>query len=92
MTPAPRLRRELGLLPLAAIVFLNVSGGPYGIEDTVASFGPGLTLLLLLVVPLLWSLPVSLAMSELASAMPDEGGYVTWTRQAFGPYWSFQVT
>ena len=23
--------------------------------------------------------------------MPDEGGYVTWTRQAFGPYWSFQV-
>ena len=91
MTPAPRLRRELGLLPLAAIVFLNVSGGPYGIEDTVASFGPGLTLLLLLVVPLLWSLPVSLAMSELASAMPDEGGYVTWTTRAFGPFWGFQV-
>jgi amino acid transporter len=91
MSPAAGLRRELGLLPLAAIVFLNVSGGPYGIEDTVPSFGPGLTLLLLVLVPLFWSLPVSLAMSELASAMPDEGGYVTWTTRAFGPFWGFQV-
>jgi amino acid transporter len=91
MSPAARLKRELGLLPLAAIVFLNVSGGPYGIEDTVPSFGPGLTLVLLVLVPVFWSLPVSLAMSELASAMPDEGGYVTWTTRAFGPFWGFQV-
>ena len=91
MSPAARLRRELGLLPLAAIVFLNVSGGPYGIEDIVPAFGPGLTLLLLVLVPLFWSLPVSLAMSELAAAMPDEGGYVTWTTRAFGRFWGFQV-
>jgi amino acid transporter len=91
MSPSARLRRELGLLPLTAIVFLNVSGGPYGIEDTVPSFGPGLTLILLVLVPLFWSLPVSLAMSELASAMPDEGGYVTWTTRAFGQFWGFQV-
>jgi amino acid transporter len=88
---AAGLRRELGVLPLAAIVFFNVSGGPYGIEDTVPSFGPGLTLVLLLLTPLLWSLPVSLAMAELASAMPDEGGYVTWTTRAFGSFWGFQV-
>jgi amino acid transporter len=85
------LRRELGLLPLAAIVFFNVSGGPYGLEDVVASFGPGLALLLLVVTPLIWSLPVALVMAELAAAMPDEGGYVTWVRRAFGPYWAFQV-
>lgn len=85
------LRRELGLAPLAAIVFFNVSGGPYGIEDMVPSFGPGLALLLLVLVPLLWSLPVTLAMSELAAAMPDEGGYVTWVDRAFGRFWGFQV-
>ncbi len=89
--PKIALRRELGLLPLAAIVFFNVSGGPYGIEDTVPAFGPGLTLVLLLVTPLVWSLPVALVMSELGSALPDEGGYVTWTRRAFGPFWGFQV-
>jgi amino acid transporter len=88
---AGRLRRELGLVPLAAVVFFNVSGGPYGIEDVVPSFGPGLALLLLVITPFVWSLPVSLVMSELASAMPDEGGYVTWVRRAFGPFWSFQV-
>ena len=35
-------------MSLAAIVFFNVSGGPYGIEDAVPAFGPGLTLLLLI--------------------------------------------
>jgi amino acid transporter len=85
------LKRDLGLVPLVAIVFFNVSGGPYGIEDMVPSFGPGLTLLLLVLAPVLWSLPVSLAMSELASAMPDEGGYVTWVERAFGKFWGFQV-
>jgi amino acid transporter len=78
-------------VPLAAIVFFNVSGGPYGVEDAVSSFGPGLALLLLVLTPFLWSLPVSLAMAELAAAMPDEGGYVTWVRRAFGPFWGFQV-
>lgn len=68
-----------------------MSGGPYGIEDMVPSFGPGLTLVLLVLTPLCWSLPVSLAMSELAAAMPVEGGYVEWTRRAFGSFWAFQV-
>jgi len=91
VTPRALLRRELGLLPLAAIVFFNVSGGPYGVEDVIPSFGPGLALLLLVLTPVLWSFPVALAMAELAGAMPDEGGYVTWVRRAFGPFWSFQV-
>jgi amino acid transporter len=30
-------------------------------------------------------------MSEMASAMPDEGGYITWVTRAFGRYWGFQV-
>jgi amino acid transporter len=68
-----------------------VSGGPYGIEDAVSSFGPGLALTLLILTPLIWSLPVAFAMSEMASAMPDEGGYVTWVTRAFGRYWGFQV-
>ena len=89
--PAASLRRGLGVVPLAAVIFFNVSGGPYGIEDAVSAFGPGLALLLLVLTPLVWSLPVALVMAELSSALPDEGGYVTWVRRAFGPFWAFQV-
>ena len=86
-----RPRREIGFLPLVAILFFNVSGGPYGLEDAVSTLGPGLALLLLVVTPLVWSLPVSLAMAELAAALPEEGGYVVWVRRAFGRFWGFQV-
>ena len=58
-----RRRGEIGLLSLVAIVFFNVSGGPYGLEDAIGTLGPGLTLVLLLVTPLVWSLPVGLAMA-----------------------------
>jgi amino acid transporter len=88
---SPRLRRELGFLPLLAVLFFNVSGGPYGIEDTVPVFGPGLVLVLLVLTPFIWSLPVALVMAELASALPEEGGYVEWVRRAFGRFWGFQV-
>ena len=50
MRAAPR---RLSFLPLLAVVFFNVSGGPYGVEDAVSVFGPGLTLLLLALTPLL---------------------------------------
>jgi amino acid transporter len=83
--------RRLSFLPLLAVVFFNVSGGPYGIEDAVSVFGPGLTLVLLALTPLLVALPVALAMAEMGGALPAEGGYVTWVRRAFGPFWGFQV-
>ena len=83
--------RRLSFLPLLAVVFFNVSGGPYGVEDAVSVFGPGLTLLLLALTPLLVALPVALAMAEMGGALPEEGGYVTWVRRAFGPFWGFQV-
>jgi len=84
-------RRRLSFLPLLAVVFFNVSGGPYGVEDAVSVFGPGLTLLLLALTPVLVALPTALAMAEMGGALPEEGGYVTWVRRAFGPFWSFQV-
>jgi len=83
--------QRLAFLPLLAVVFFNVSGGPYGVEDAVSAFGPGLALCLLVVTPLLVSLPVSFAMAELGSALPEEGGYVAWVGRAFGPFWGFQV-
>lgn len=70
-------------------VFCGVSGGPYGLESTVGKAGPGLALLLILVVPIVWALPDALMTAELASAIPEEGGYVVWVRRAMGPFWGF---
>ena len=67
-----------------------VSGGPYGLEDILGSAGYGRAVLLLLLVPLFWSLPVSLMIGELATAMPAEGGFYYWVARAMGPFWGFQ--
>jgi len=78
------------LLPLIGATYFMVSGGPYGLEDIIGGAGYGLALLLLLIVPLVWSLPTSLMVGELASALPEEGGYYCWVRRALGPFWGFQ--
>ena len=67
-----------------------MSGGAFTTEALVAAVGPGLALLLLLVVPVLWSVPEALIIGELASMLPEEGGYYRWVRRAFGPAWAFQ--
>ncbi len=82
--------RKLKLLPLIAATFFMVSGGPYGIEDILGGAGYGWALLLLLFVPLVWSVPTALMIGELASAIPAEGGFYVWVRRALGPFWGFQ--
>ena len=67
-----------------------VSGGAYGTEDIVHGAGYGKAILILLITPILWSLPTAFMIGELASAMPKEGGYYAWVRHALGNFWGFQ--
>lgn len=85
-----RLTRSLTTLAVVFILFFNVSGGAFTTETLVAATGPGLALLILLVVPVVWSVPEALIVGELASMMPEEGGYYRWVHRAFGPFWAFQ--
>lgn len=78
------------LLPLVAATFFMVSGGPYAIEDILGGAGYAWALVILLVLPLVWSLPTALMIGELASAIPAEGGFYVWVRRAMGPFWGFQ--
>ena len=52
--------------------------------------GYGRALLLLCIVPLLWSLPTALMVGELASALPEDGGFYIWVSRALGRFWGFQ--
>lgn len=85
-----RAAGKLRLVPLVAATYFMVSGGPYGLEDIIGSAGYGRAIALLLLVPIFWSLPVSLMIGELATAMPAEGGFYRWVGRAMGPFWGFQ--
>lgn len=87
---APGPRRQLTLLSLSAATFFIVAGGPYGLEDVIAGGGYAGALVLLLAVPVMWSLPVALLVGELGSALPRTGGYYVWVRRALGPFWGLQ--
>lgn len=85
-----KLTDKMGLLPLIAATYFMVSGGPYGLEDIIGDAGYKRALLLLLLVPVFWSIPTSLMIGELATAIPSDGGFYQWVRRAMGPFWGFQ--
>jgi amino acid transporter len=88
---APRKKSlRLTLWPLVAATFFMVSGGTYGTEDIVHGAGYGRAILILLLTPILWSLPTAFMIGELSSALPFEGGYYAWVRRAMGNFWGFQ--
>ena len=81
---------KMRLLPLIAATYFMVSGGPYGLEDIIGDAGYARAILLLLLVPIFWSLPTALMIGELATAIPSDGGFYHWVRRAMGPFWGFQ--
>ncbi len=86
---APSGSRRVGLAGLVALIYLVVSGGPYGFEETVRDAGAGLAVILCLVIPLTVSLPTALMAAELGGLMPVEGGFYAWVKEACGPFAGF---
>ena len=88
--PSTKKVAKLTLWPLVAATFFMVSGGTYGTEDIIHGAGYGRGILILLLTPVLWSLPTAFMIGELSSALPAEGGYYAWVRRAMGNFWGFQ--
>jgi len=88
-TEKSKLKRELTLLPLFGLIYFTVCGGSFGAEPMVSLSGPGLTLLLFIATPLVFSIPNMLMVREMQSLMPAEGGYYHWLKKAFGPFVGF---
>ena len=63
-------RRYLRPAALTAVIFFSVSGGPYGLEPVISLVGGPNALLLVLVTPVLWAVPVILMVLELNGMMP----------------------
>src|ERR1700691_2544642 len=81
--------RKASLFYFVFVMFSYTTGGPFGLEAMVSTSGPGMSLIFLLIIPFVLSIPVSLVAAELTTAMPVEGGFYRWTRAAFGDFWGF---
>lgn len=85
-TRSHTIPKPLTFLPLVALIFFDVSGGPFGTEDAVNAASPFLALLGFVLLPLVWSLPEALITAELATTFPENSGFVAWVTAAYGPY------
>ncbi len=82
-------KKQLTLIPLIGIIYFTVSGGAFGLENVISGAGPGFGLLLLVITPLMWSLPTTLVTAEMATMLPLEGGYYRWVYFGMGRFWGF---
>lgn len=84
-------QQKVGVIGIVGMIYAMTAAGAYGIEDMVSASGPGMTVIMLLVLPLVWAFPIALASSELGSAIPDECGFYRWVQRALGEFWGFQI-
>ncbi len=73
------------------MLYCLVAAGAFGIEEMIPQSGPGITLIMLMIFPFIWSYPISNMVAECASMMPREGGVYVWSKEAFGEFWGFQA-
>ena len=86
MNQRPELPRVMGLRDLVLLHVVAIVGLRWLL--TAANIGPSSIILWLLAV-LLFFIPQGLAVLELSSRLPEEGGIYVWTREAFGPLHGF---
>ncbi|MBW9110410.1 APC family permease [Microbacterium trichothecenolyticum] len=90
-TTTTKVVRQVAFLPLVGIIFFSVSGGAYSLEALVSASGPGLALLLLVLVPAIYGIPIAAITTELSTAIPAEGGTYEWMKRSVGGFWAFQA-
>ncbi len=81
----------MSLLGIVVLIYSFIAAGAFGIEEAIASSGPGVTIAMLLLFPFVWSIPLGEMVAELGSLYPTEGGIYSWAREAFGEFWGWQV-
>ncbi len=84
-------KSKISALGIAFMLFCLVSAGAFGIEEIIPAAGPGLTLIMLIVLPFIWARPISRLVAEANAVLPREGGIYAWAKETFGEFWGFQA-
>jgi amino acid transporter len=81
------VKRRVGVTSVVGMFYAMCCAGAYGIEEMIPETGPGLAIVLLVVLPFVWALPYSYICAEMGSARPVEGGNIIWVKEALGEFW-----
>lgn len=80
-------KRKMGVISVVGMFYAICCAGAFGVEEMIPECGPGMTILLLILLPLIWALPYSYIIAEMGAARPVEGGNMIWIKEALGEYW-----
>jgi amino acid transporter len=61
---------------LGGFAYVNICGGPFGMESAVNAGGALLTLITIGVLAVCWAMPQALMTAELSTAFPVNGGLI----------------
>lgn len=84
-------KHDIKVSGIVFMLYCLVAAGAFGIEEMIPEAGPGMTLILLAVFPIIWAYPISNMVAECGAVMPSEGGVYVWVKEAFGEFWGFQA-
>lgn len=84
-------KHDMKVSSIVFMLYCLVAAGAFGIEEMIPEAGPGMTIILLSVFPIIWAYPISNMVAECGSVMPSEGGVYVWVKEAFGEFWGFQA-
>ena len=84
-------KHDIKVSGIVFMLYCLVAAGAFGIEEMIPESGPGMTLVLLMVFPVIWAYPISNLVAECGAVLPSEGGVYVWVKEAFGEFWGFQA-
>lgn len=84
-------KHKMKPISIAFIIYCLTAAGAFGIEAMIPGCGPGMTILMLVLIPIFWAVPCCMAVAELSAFMPEENGIYVWVKEAFGEMWGFFV-
>ncbi|WP_302397065.1 APC family permease [Eggerthella sinensis] len=85
---APK-KKKIRLVAVVFMMYMFISGGSWGLEDMIGGAGPGIALIILLVLPIIWAYPYGLICTELGAKYTEESGFYGWIRRALGKFAAF---
>ncbi|TDP49851.1 hypothetical protein [Aminicella lysinilytica] len=64
-------KKKVKLVPMIFLMYMFISGGSFGLEDMIGGAGPGISLIILIVLPIIWAYPYGLVCTELGAKYPE---------------------